>query len=101
MGLQEIQNERFENSEVMGKYWPKQDSEVLKYSTDKHDVSLPLPVAADEINKSEECIHRSLRPLSRQSRHHQGAVQTSASAAQDNTTAAAPIKWSNRSATMY
>ena len=27
MGLQEIQNERFENSE----YWPKQDSEVLKY----------------------------------------------------------------------
>ena len=30
MGLQEIQNERFENSEVMGKYWPKQDSEVLK-----------------------------------------------------------------------
>ena len=26
MGLQEIQNERFENSE----YWPKQDSEVLK-----------------------------------------------------------------------
>ena len=27
MGLQEIQNERFENSEVMGKYWPKQDSE--------------------------------------------------------------------------
>ena len=28
MGLQEIQNERFENSE----YWPKQDSEVLKYS---------------------------------------------------------------------
>ena len=62
MGLQEIQNERFENSEVMGKYWPKQDSEVLKYSTDKHDVSLPLPVAADEINKSEECNHRSLRP---------------------------------------
>ena len=58
MGLQEIQNERFENSE----YWPKQDSEVLKYSTDKHDVSLPLPVAADEINKSEECNHRSLRP---------------------------------------
>ena len=33
MGLQEIENERFENSEVMGKYWPKQDSEVLKYST--------------------------------------------------------------------
>ena len=62
MGLQEIQNERFENSEVMGKYWPKQDSEVLKYSTDKHGVSLPLPVAADEINKSEECNHRSLRP---------------------------------------
>ena len=30
MGLQEIQNEKFENSEVMGKYWPKQDSEVLK-----------------------------------------------------------------------
>ena len=58
MGLQEIQNERFENSE----YWPKQDSEVLKYSTDKHDVSLPLPVAADEINKNEECNHRSLRP---------------------------------------
>ena len=58
MGLQEIQNERSENSE----YWPKQDSEVLKYSTDKHDVSLPLPVAADEINKSEECNHRSLRP---------------------------------------
>ena len=28
MGLQEIQNERFENSE----YWPKQDSEVLKGS---------------------------------------------------------------------
>ena len=28
MGLQEIQNERFENSE----YWPKQDSEVLKYT---------------------------------------------------------------------
>ena len=27
MGLQEIQNERFENSE----YWPKQDSEVLKF----------------------------------------------------------------------
>ena len=26
MGLQEIQNERFENSE----YWPKQDSEVLR-----------------------------------------------------------------------
>ena len=25
MGLQEIQNERFENSE----YWPKQDSEVV------------------------------------------------------------------------
>ena len=62
MGLQEIRNERFENSEVMGKYWSKQDSEVLKYSTDKHDVSLPLPVAADEINKSEECNHRSLRP---------------------------------------
>ena len=58
MVLQEIQNERFENSE----YWPKQDSEVLKYSTDIHDVSLPLPVAADEINKSEECNHRSLRP---------------------------------------
>ena len=30
MGLQGIENERFENSEVMGKYWPKQDSEVLK-----------------------------------------------------------------------
>ena len=58
MGLQEIQNERFENSE----YWPKQDSEVLNYSTDKHDASLLLPVAADEINKSEECNHRSLRP---------------------------------------
>ena len=28
MGLQEIQNERFENSE----YWPKQDSEVLKFA---------------------------------------------------------------------
>ena len=61
MRLQEIQNERFEISEVMGKYWPKQDSEVMKYLTDKHDVSLPLPVAADEINKSEECNHRSLR----------------------------------------
>ena len=32
MGLQEIRNERFENSEVMGKYWSKQDSEVLKYT---------------------------------------------------------------------
>ena len=62
MGLQDIQNERFENSEVMGNYWPKQDSEVLKYSTDKYDVSLPLPVAADDINKREECNHRSLRP---------------------------------------
>ena len=62
MGLQEIQNERFENSEVIRKYWPKQDSEVMKYSTDKQDVSLPLSVAADEINKSEECNHRSLRP---------------------------------------
>ena len=33
MGLQEIQNERFENSE----YWPKQDSEVLKYKGNKSD----------------------------------------------------------------
>ena len=38
MGLQEIQNERFENSE----YWPKQDSEVLKYSTDT-DTFYTLP----------------------------------------------------------
>ena len=30
MGLRETQNERFENSEVIGKYWRKQDSEVLK-----------------------------------------------------------------------
>ena len=62
MELQEIQNEEIETSEVKGRYWPKQDSEVLKYSTDIHDVSLPFPVAADEINNSEKCNHRSLRP---------------------------------------
>ena len=67
MGLQEIQNERFENSE----YWPKQDSEVLKFWVlafyTKPALLLPSPGLSTLLMISKDqgspgCYPRSLAP---------------------------------------